>query len=90
MYRVAELLDYTSDEMTGRNMYSLIHGQDVFQLRKCHLDCEYFRQLVELSLILTLIIVFSIAQRSSHVKVLQNNQQEWWIYLGTNMCHFDL
>ncbi|CAG2161841.1 unnamed protein product, partial [Oppiella nova] len=36
--RVSDLLNYTSDELTGRNMYSLIHGQDVIHIRKSHLD----------------------------------------------------
>lgn len=40
--RVSELLDYTSDELTGRNMYSLVHGQDVILLRKCHMDRKFF------------------------------------------------
>ncbi|XP_008183546.1 protein trachealess isoform X1 [Acyrthosiphon pisum] len=36
--RVAEILDYTADELTGMNMYTLCHGEDVGKLRKCHLD----------------------------------------------------
>ena len=40
-YRVADLLDYTADEMVGRNMYTLCHGQDSMQLRKCHLDRKH-------------------------------------------------
>ncbi|XP_050425415.1 protein trachealess isoform X2 [Adelges cooleyi] len=36
--RVAEILDYTADELTGMNLYTLCHGEDVSKLRKCHLD----------------------------------------------------
>ncbi|KAI1291745.1 Protein trachealess [Halotydeus destructor] len=36
--RVTELLDYSSEELVGRNMYSLVHGQDALQLRKWHTD----------------------------------------------------
>ncbi|XP_042902039.1 protein trachealess isoform X1 [Parasteatoda tepidariorum] len=36
--RVSDLLDYTADELTGKNMYTLCHGQDVQKLRKCHVD----------------------------------------------------
>ncbi|XP_050522122.1 protein trachealess isoform X2 [Daktulosphaira vitifoliae] len=36
--RVAEVLDYTADELTGMNLYTLCHGEDVSKLRKCHLD----------------------------------------------------
>ncbi|XP_076314365.1 protein trachealess-like isoform X3 [Tachypleus tridentatus] len=36
--RIAELLDFTAEELVGKNMYSLCHGQDVQQLRKCHID----------------------------------------------------
>ncbi|KAF8793174.1 Protein trachealess like protein [Argiope bruennichi] len=36
--RVSDLLDYTAEELTGKNMYTLCHGQDVQKLRKCHID----------------------------------------------------
>uniref|UniRef100_T1JJ64 PAS domain-containing protein n=1 Tax=Strigamia maritima TaxID=126957 RepID=T1JJ64_STRMM len=36
--RVSELLDYTAEELTGKNMYILCHGEDVNKVRKCHLD----------------------------------------------------
>lgn len=38
--KVSELLDYTPDELTNRSLYSLVHGKDVLQLRKAHLDCK--------------------------------------------------
>ncbi|GBL78272.1 Protein trachealess [Araneus ventricosus] len=36
--RVSDLLDYTAEELTGKNMYTLCHGQDVQKIRKCHID----------------------------------------------------
>ncbi|XP_014275365.1 protein trachealess isoform X3 [Halyomorpha halys] len=36
--RVSELLDYTADEITGMNMYTLCHGEDAHRLRKSHID----------------------------------------------------
>lgn len=36
--RVSELLDYTAEELTGKNLYTLCHGEDANRLRKCHLD----------------------------------------------------
>ncbi|GLH01195.1 Protein trachealess, partial [Gryllus bimaculatus] len=36
--RVSELLDYTADELTGRNLYGLCHGEDANKLRKAHMD----------------------------------------------------
>ncbi|XP_044741358.1 protein trachealess isoform X2 [Chrysoperla carnea] len=36
--RVSELLDYTAEELTGKNLYALCHGEDANKLRKCHLD----------------------------------------------------
>ncbi|XP_017494310.1 PREDICTED: protein trachealess-like, partial [Rhagoletis zephyria] len=36
--RVTDLLNYSPDELVGRSIYSLIHGQDVVLLKKCHLD----------------------------------------------------
>ena len=41
VYRVTELLNYLPEELIGRNFYSLIHGQDVTLMKKCHLDCKY-------------------------------------------------
>lgn len=38
--RVTELLNYCPEELIGRNFYSLIHGQDVSLMKKCHLDCK--------------------------------------------------
>lgn len=36
--RISELLDYSPEDLTGRNMYTLCHGQDIQKLRKCHVD----------------------------------------------------
>lgn len=36
--KVSELLDYSPDELTGRNLYTLCHGEDANKLRKCHID----------------------------------------------------
>ncbi|XP_018578960.1 protein trachealess isoform X2 [Anoplophora glabripennis] len=36
--KVIDLLDYTPEELTGRNLYSLCHGEDANKLRKCHID----------------------------------------------------
>ncbi|XP_044581468.1 protein trachealess isoform X3 [Cotesia glomerata] len=36
--KVSELLDYTADELTGKSMYGLCHGEDAHRLRKSHVD----------------------------------------------------
>ncbi|XP_045119005.1 protein trachealess-like isoform X8 [Portunus trituberculatus] len=36
--KVADLLDYAAEELQGRSLYSLCHGQDVERLRKTHID----------------------------------------------------
>ncbi|XP_023939041.1 protein trachealess isoform X3 [Bicyclus anynana] len=36
--RVSELLGYTAEELTGKNIYALCHGEDANKLRKCHVD----------------------------------------------------
>ncbi|PSN39933.1 Protein trachealess [Blattella germanica] len=38
--RVSELLDYTAEELTGKNLYALCHGEDANKLRKSHMDRE--------------------------------------------------
>ncbi|XP_030748673.1 protein trachealess isoform X3 [Sitophilus oryzae] len=36
--KVIDLLDYSAEELTGRNLYTLCHGEDANKLRKCHID----------------------------------------------------
>lgn len=36
--KVQDLLDYAPEEIVGRNLYTLCHGEEVNKLRKCHLD----------------------------------------------------
>lgn len=38
--RVTELLDYSADELVGRNIYNLCHAEDADKLKKSHLDRE--------------------------------------------------
>lgn len=40
IFRVTELLDYTAEELTGRNLYNLCHAEDADKLKKNHLDRE--------------------------------------------------
>lgn len=40
-HRVSELLDYTADELTGKSLYALCHGEDAKRLRKSHYDRKY-------------------------------------------------
>jgi hypothetical protein len=37
-FRVSELLDYSAEELTGKNLYALCHGEDANKLRKSHVD----------------------------------------------------
>lgn len=39
--RVTELLDYSADELVGRNLYNLCHAEDADKLKKSHLDRKY-------------------------------------------------
>lgn len=36
--KVSDILDYTADELTGKNLYTLCHGEDANKLRKSHVD----------------------------------------------------
>lgn len=38
---MSELLGYTAEELTGKNLYALCHGEDANKLRKCHVDCKF-------------------------------------------------
>jgi len=49
--RVSDILDYTAEELQGRSLYSLCHGQDAKLLRKAHVDRECLLQLIENSTI---------------------------------------
>ena len=33
-------MQYSVDELIGRSLYSLVYGQDIVQIRKCHTDCQ--------------------------------------------------
>jgi len=35
---VSDLLDYSAEELTGKNLYALCHGEDANKLRKSHVD----------------------------------------------------
>ena len=39
--RIAELLDFAAEDLTGRSLYALCHAGDVRLLRKSHTDCIY-------------------------------------------------
>lgn len=39
-FRVTDLLEYSPEELTGKNLYNLCHGEDADKLRKSHLDCK--------------------------------------------------
>lgn len=36
--KISEVIDYTPEELTGQNLYTLCHGEDAAKLRKSHLD----------------------------------------------------
>ena len=38
--KVSELLDYSVDELVHRNLYGLVHCQDMAYLRKAHIECK--------------------------------------------------
>lgn len=38
--RVTDLLEYLPEELQGKNLYNLCHGEDADKLRKSHLDCK--------------------------------------------------
>lgn len=39
--RVAEVLDYSPDELVGESLYSLCHAEDASMLKKAHSDCKF-------------------------------------------------
>lgn len=89
--RVSELLDYTSEELTGRNMYSLIHGQDVIQIRKCHLDRKYYEVDSLDGLAGPMTFFFnSDTQGSSYDQLLQIDKQVRRFHLAPDLCNSHL
>lgn len=40
-FRVTDLLEYSPEELTGKNLYNLCHGEDADKLRRSHLDCKF-------------------------------------------------
>lgn len=39
--KVSELFDYNADELVNRNLYGLVHCQDMAYLRKAHIECKF-------------------------------------------------
>lgn len=42
---MTDLLEYTAEELTGRNLYNLCHAEDADKLKKSHMDREYLKML---------------------------------------------
>lgn len=40
--RIAELLEFVAEDLTGRSLYTLCHAEDVRLLRKSHTDCKLY------------------------------------------------
>lgn len=40
LIRIAELLEFVAEDLTGRSLYTLCHVEDVRLLRKAHTDCK--------------------------------------------------
>ncbi|KAK2709476.1 protein trachealess-like isoform X2 [Artemia franciscana] len=36
--RISDLMEFTSEELTGKSLYSFSHGEDLEKLRRCHCD----------------------------------------------------
>lgn len=90
-YRITDLLHYTPEEMVGRSIYSLVHGQDVILLKKCHLNCKLLIRSDMPTILITLIILlFSDPQRAGHVGLLPSDQQIRWLHLDANVRHAHL
>ena len=39
--RVADLLDYTADDLNGKSIYGLVHAADMDKIKQTHNDCEF-------------------------------------------------
>ena len=39
--RVADLLDYTADDLTGQSIYGLVHAADTDKIKQTHNDCKF-------------------------------------------------
>lgn len=63
--KISDLLDYTAEELVGRNLYTLCHGEDANKLRKCHMDRKFIKcnNLVLLLTVNGVIIFFSVLNK---------------------------
>lgn len=82
-YRVTEILQYTPEELIGKNLYTLCHAQDAEKLKKSHLDCKF--SLLPKILLPDLYYFLSNQQRTSPNVLLPNHEQKRWLYMDSNM-----
>ena len=46
VYRLGDMMDLSADDLTGESLYNRCHAEDLQKLKKAHLDCEYFKLLL--------------------------------------------
>ncbi len=40
MNRISEFLDYVSEDVVNKSLYSFLHAQDIANIRDSHADCK--------------------------------------------------
>lgn len=87
--KVSELLDYTAEELTGRNLYTLCHGEDANKLRKCHIDCKLLKNHWNYKLCKQFFIVINKGQVLTHYFRLMNKNggYTWMQTCATVVCN---
>lgn len=95
--RVTELLDYSADELVGRNLYNLCHAEDADKLKKNHTDRKYIGIAAALKIVHKhwMIQMVSIQFQSINSykqgpgvdTLLPYDEQKWWLHVATNLCN---
>lgn len=87
--KVSELLDYSPDELTGRNLYTLCHGEDANKLRKCHIDRKLLLYILMEKFIMVYFLVINKGQVLTHYYRIMNKSGGYtWIQTcATVVCN---
>ena len=86
--RVADLLDYTADDLNGKSIYGLVHAADMDKIKQTHNDCK-FRHVVGLASHSVMISVIKKGQvMSTYFRFLNRRGGYTWMQMcATLVCN---
>ena len=86
-HRVADLLDYSADDLTGKSLYALCHGGDVDKIKQTHTDRKF------IFFCFWSVFLYSLCsdqERSSDVNLYPIPEPTWRLHVDADVRHVGL